>query len=130
MPVCLEQFLFSSRTLQSTPLVLLQTLSSSITALIPAVATIADDESNMARDGQRTEATRRRRHRHRDVTLFVSPPKGYNTTTFLCFAGKEDELLVSTEENQLLIWELPSSGGRGHREQSTLLFLNSRHTKT
>ena len=45
----------------------------------------------------------------------ISLGQGYERTTHPCFAGKEDELLVPAKENQLLMWQLPSRGGRGHR---------------
>ena len=52
--------------------------------------------------------------------------------TYGRFAGKEDELIVYSKENQLFIWQLPSPGGRGHRTiDSPLLKLEGhQHTIT
>ena len=63
-------------------------------------------------------------NRKMDGTDKVSLGQGYNTTTSPRFAGKEDELLVSSSDNQLLVWHLPP-GGRGHRTvESPLLELS------
>ena len=51
----------------------------------------------------------------------VSFGQDYTPTSYPRFAGKEDELIVTTKENQLLVWQLPSPGGRGHRTAHSLL---------
>jgi len=50
-----------------------------------------------------------------DRTYKILFDQGNKPTSYPCFAGKEDELLVYSKENQVLIWQLPSPGGRGHR---------------
>ena len=67
-----------------------------------------------------------------DGSDMISLGQGYNTTNYPRFAGKEDELIVYSKENQLFIWQLPSPGGRGHRTiDSPLLKLEGhQHTIT
>ena len=44
----------------------------------------------------------------------ISFGQGYKPTSYPCFAGKEDELIFYSSNNQLLGWQLPSTAGRSH----------------
>ena len=58
------------------------------------------------------------------VSLSRSPSPHYHC---YCFAGKEDELVVSAKDRTLFVWQLPSAGGRGQRTVDSPLLELSRH---
>jgi len=69
-------------------------------------------------------------NRKMDVSDKILLGQGYDRTAHPCFAGKEDKLLIFSMENQLLMWQLPSPGGRSHRTVDSPLLELEGHQHT